>query len=193
MLYTEKILKAIKFSAKTHNHYQQQLRTGKKIPYITHPLTVGIILSLAKSPEDTIIAGILHDTIEDSAPDYKVTAEMITERFGKNVSDLVLSVTEQDRKLSWDDRRKEALDHISNFSNDSVLVKSADIISNVSEIYDDSCKKSDKIFERFAVSKEKTLESYRKIADALLLKWPTSPLSDDLKDILNKIEIMKNK
>lgn len=193
MLYTEKILKAIKFSAKTHNHYQQQLRKGKKIPYITHPLTVGIILSLAKSPEDTIIAGILHDTIEDSVPDYKVTAEMITERFGGNVSDLVLSVTEQNRKLSWEDRRKEALDHISNFSNDSVLIKSADIISNVSEIYDDSCKKSNKTFERFARPKEVILESYKKVADALLQKWPTSPLSNDLKDILNKIEIMKNK
>ncbi|MBK5215566.1 MAG: HD domain-containing protein, partial [Candidatus Pacebacteria bacterium] len=176
MLYTEKILKAIKFSAKTHNHYQQQLRKGKKIPYITHPLTVGIILSLAKSHEDVIIAGILHDTIEDSAPDYKVTAEMITERFGKNVTDLVLSVTEQNRNQPWEKTKKEALDHIKEFSNDSVLVKSADVISNVSEIYDDSCKKSNKTFERFARPKEIVLEVYKKVTDALLQKWPDSPL-----------------
>jgi (p)ppGpp synthase/HD superfamily hydrolase len=97
MLYTEKIRKAIKFSAKTHNHYQQQTRKGKVIPYITHPLTVGIILLLAKAREDVVCAGILHDTIEDSTKEKKVTYEMIEGRFGKEVADGVLSVTEEEK------------------------------------------------------------------------------------------------
>jgi len=52
MNYTSKIQKAIKFAAKTHDLYQKQMRKGKNIAYITHPLTVGIILALAGSPED---------------------------------------------------------------------------------------------------------------------------------------------
>jgi len=108
-MYTIKIQKAIKFAAKTHNHYQDQKRKGKRIPYIIHPLTAGIILAGVNATEDVIVAGILHDTIEDSVDDKKVTPEMLTERFGKNVSDLVLSVTETDRDMSWADRKKELL------------------------------------------------------------------------------------
>ena len=74
-IYTDKIRRAIKFASKTHNQYQQQTRKGKVIPYITHPLTVGIILSLAKAPEDVIVAGILHDTIEDSPKDKNDTRD----------------------------------------------------------------------------------------------------------------------
>ena len=38
------------------------------IPYVTHPLTVGLIISLAGGSEDAIVAGVLHDTIEDCEP-----------------------------------------------------------------------------------------------------------------------------
>ena len=45
MLHTEKIAKAIRFSIRTHEVYQKQKRKGKDIPYITHPLIVGLILA----------------------------------------------------------------------------------------------------------------------------------------------------
>ncbi len=66
MIYTQKIQHAIRFAIKTHEGYQKQKRKGKDVPYITHPLTVGLILAKAGANEDVIIAGILHDTIEDS-------------------------------------------------------------------------------------------------------------------------------
>jgi len=47
MIYTEKIQKAIKFAIKTHEVYRQQKRKGKGTAYTSHPLTVGLILSLA--------------------------------------------------------------------------------------------------------------------------------------------------
>jgi len=134
MIYTQKIQHAIRFTIKTHEGYQKQKRKGKDVPYITHPLTVGLILAKAGATEDVIIAGILHDTIEDSIEEKKVTKEMIVERFGENVYELVLSVTEQNKKLPWDERKAESIKHIETFSNDSVLLKSADTISNVTEI-----------------------------------------------------------
>lgn len=170
MIYTQKIQKAIKFAAKTHNHYQQQLRKGKVIPYISHPLTVGIILTLAGATEDVIAAGILHDTIEDSVEEKKVTKEMLAERFGQNVSDLVLSVTEQDKGLSWDERKKEAIEHIEHFSRESILVKSADILSNVSELVDDHARDGDEVFSRFNAPKEKIIENQSKVITAVCEK-----------------------
>src|SRR5258708_4719539 len=75
--YSPRVQKAVRFATKTHEVYQKQKRKGKDIPYITHPLTVGLILARAGASEDVVIAGILHDTIEDSPPAKKVTREMI--------------------------------------------------------------------------------------------------------------------
>jgi (p)ppGpp synthase/HD superfamily hydrolase len=180
MIYTKKIKDAIKFSIKTHEVYQKQKRKGKDIAYITHPLTVGLILAHAGAHEDVIVAGILHDTVEDSTEEKKVTSHMLDERFGKHVTKLVLCVTEQDKNLTWDERKQEALEHIAHFSNDALLVKSADIISNTSELIDDYDRDGEKIFERFAASKEKFLAHQLALMRAIKLRWPENPLVPNL-------------
>lgn len=180
MIYTQKIQHAIRFAIKTHEGYQKQKRKGKDVPYIIHPLAVGLILATAGAKEDVIIAGILHDTIEDSIEEKKVTKEMIVERFGDKVYELVLSVTEQNKDLSWDERKAEAIEHIKTFSNDSLLLKSADIISNVSEIISDYKKEGEKVFERFKAPKEKIIQNQLKTINAIVDKWENNPLSGDL-------------
>ncbi len=187
MIYTIKIKQAIKFAIKTHELYQKQKRKGKDIAYITHPLTVGIILSQAQASEEVVIAGILHDTIEDSLPEKKVDLKMITKRFGNKVAGLVWSVTEKDRKLSWKKRKTEALRDISSFSHESLLLKSGDIISNVSEIIDDYQRYGDLVFDRFYASKEETLDHYLKIIIALQVNWKQNPLNDDLQHLTQEI------
>lgn len=182
---------AIRFTIKTHEVYQKQKRKGKDIPYITHPLTVGIILSLAGADEDVVVAGLLHDTIEDSTPEKKVTKEMITERFGQTVADLVISVTEEDRSLGWEETKRQALEHIAHFSHGSLLVKSADTLSNVTEILDDHRKIGDEMFNRFHATKAQTVANYLAVTDALLARWPESPLAKDLEHMhtaLSKIQ-----
>jgi (p)ppGpp synthase/HD superfamily hydrolase len=180
MIYTKQIKDAIRFSIKTHEVYQKQKRKGKDIPYVTHPLTVGLILSQAGASADVVVAGILHDTIEDSTPEKKVTPEMIAERFGDKVAELVLSVTETDKELSWEERKAEALEHIKSFSNDSLLLKSADIIANTSELIEDYAKDGEEIFERFNAPKERLLEQSIRTIRAICDKWPESPLAGDL-------------
>ena len=190
MIYTPNIRKAIWLAMETHEINNKQKRRGKDIPYITHPLIVGLILATAGAKEEVIIAGILHDTIEDSTEKNKVTKEMILGMFGKKVADLVLDVTEQDRSITWEKRKKEALDHIENFSHDSILLKSADIVANASEIKEDYNREGNDTFKRFGVPKEKTLEVYSSVAKALIKKWPESPLREDLDVILTKIKKM---
>jgi hypothetical protein len=190
MIYTNKIQKAIKFAAKTHNHYQQQTRKGKVIPYISHPLTVGLILSLAGASEYVIVAGILHDTIEDSTKEKKVTPEMLTERFGKNVARLVSSVTEQNKDLPWEIRKKEALAHVKHFTQESLLVKSADIISNVSEIIDDYARYKEKTFERFNAPKGKIIKNQLKVINAIVCSWGENPLAQDLISLANDFQMI---
>jgi (p)ppGpp synthase/HD superfamily hydrolase len=192
MVYTEKIQRAIKFAAKTHNHYQQQTRKGKVIPYISHPLTAGIILSLIGASEDVVAAGILHDTIEDSVESKKVTPAMIAERFGEQVKDLVVSVTETDRTLPWAERKALALEHITHFSPDMVLVKSADVLSNGTELVDDYRREGIAVFDRFRASASDTMANYERLIAALLLRFPESPLADDLHALAADLVLLKN-
>ncbi len=186
-IYTPKIQKAIRFSIRTHEGYQKQKRKGKDIPYITHPLTVGLILALAGANEDIVIAGILHDTIEDSVPEKKVTHQMLAEKFGQNVADLVLNVTEQNKTLGWAERKAEALVHIKTFSNDSLLLKSADIIANNSETLDDHKKEGDETFKRFGGGKDKLIAMQCQTIQAIIEKWPENPLSGDLEEIKERL------
>ena len=190
MIYTSNIQNAIRFSIKTHEIYQKQKRKGKNIPYITHPLSVGLILSRSGASEEVIIAGILHDTIEDSIPEKKVTREMLEKRFGEEVASLVASVSETDKSLSWEERKKEALAHIGTFSHGSLLVKSADIISNTSELLDDVEREGEEVFARFNAPKEKILTQYLRVIATILERWKENPLADDLSSLAKNLQTL---
>jgi (p)ppGpp synthase/HD superfamily hydrolase len=192
MIYANRIQKAIKFAAKTHNEYQQQTRKGKVIPYITHPLTVGLILAKAGAGDEVIAAGILHDTIEDSIPEKKVTFEMLEERFGTAVAQMVLDVTETDKTLSWEERKKQSREHIKTFSYDSLLLKSADIISNQTEIIDDYERYGEQVFLRFNAPKNVKIKNNLETIETILEKWPENPLGEDLRHLAEKLKAIES-
>jgi DNA-directed RNA polymerase subunit RPC12/RpoP len=192
MIYTNKIQKAIHLSIAVHevNRPERQLRKGKDIAYITHPLTVGLILSQAGAKEEVVIAGILHDTIEDCEPYGSVTKEIIAEKFGSVVAELVDSVTEKDKGLSWHERKEEALVEIADFSHDSLLVKSADVISNNTELIADYAIDGEDTFKRFYASKEESIGHTLKVIGVILTAWEDNPLADDLKSIARQLQMM---
>ncbi len=181
MLKTLRLHKAIKFAIKTHEVYQKQKRKGKDVAYIVHPMTVALILSENKASEDVVLAGVLHDTIEDSIQEKRVSYDMINERFGKEVADLVWSVTEKEKEDSWQKRKKKALEEIKGFSEDSLFLKSADVVSNTSELVDDYYRNKDDVFEIFNASKEEVIEHQLKVIQVLVDNWLDNPLKEDLK------------
>ncbi len=82
---SERILKAVELAKKAHEG--QFRKTGE--PYIVHPMAVKKILEEWGMDEDTIIAGVLHDTVEDTS----VTLDDIRKEFGESVAFLVDGVT----------------------------------------------------------------------------------------------------
>ena len=81
----KQILEAYKLACKLH--HGQMRESGE--PYIIHPLNVAYILAEMHADADTISAGLLHDTIEDS----DITKEDLREMFNKDVAALVDGVT----------------------------------------------------------------------------------------------------
>ncbi len=88
-LYNEKDVDIVE---KTY-HYAELLHEGQYRqsgePYISHPLNVAYILSEMHADTDTICAGLLHDTLEDT----EITKEVIADDFNREVANLVDGVT----------------------------------------------------------------------------------------------------
>ena len=68
-------------------HHGQLRQSGD--PYITHPLNVAYILAIVHADRNTVCAGLLHDTLEDT----KVTKEEIANDFNPDIANLVDGVT----------------------------------------------------------------------------------------------------
>lgn len=190
-IFTPFLRRSVAFAVQVHEIDSKQKRKGKDVPYLIHPLTVGLILAKGGASEAVVAAGILHDTIEDSVPEHKVTRQMIEERFGPEVAMLVVSVTEDDKGLPREERKRLAIEHIRTYSENSLLLKSADTIANVFELSDDYAREGDATFLRFGVPKEQVVGGYRRIISALLKRWGGNPFAADLESADSMLEKMQ--
>jgi GTP diphosphokinase / guanosine-3',5'-bis(diphosphate) 3'-diphosphatase len=104
----EAIQRAYQFAEKAHE--TQKRASGE--PYITHCLAVAIILAELNVPPTIIIAGLLHDTVEDT----EVTLEEVQNLFGDEVARLVDGVTKLSNlpRVSRADQHMSELDERSN-------------------------------------------------------------------------------
>jgi (p)ppGpp synthase/HD superfamily hydrolase len=175
---------------RAHELDQKQKRKGKDIPYITHPLIVGLILARISQNEDVVVAGILHDTVEDSINTKKVTIGMIKKRFGANVAKIVDDLTEKARTLPWMEHKRESIKKMRGFSHDSLMVKAADVIANCTELIADFRKEGENTFRRFNVPKEDLIQHYVETIEEIVRLWPAHPLRSDLDYHLSEIRGM---
>lgn len=146
-MYSERIHKAVMFAAKAH---AGQTRKGNDIPYIYHPMEVLQILTEMGCDEDVKIAGVLHDTVEDT----DTTIEDIKEAFGENVALLVGGHTE-DKTKTWQERKEDDIAALRAGSVGLKAIVFADKLSNIISLYDDYKVMGDTVYEKFNAGKEK--------------------------------------
>ncbi|MCG5217228.1 HD domain-containing protein [Streptosporangium soli] len=108
--------------------HRTQLRKypGVAVPYLSHPAGVGTILSRHGFDSEVVAAGVLHDVVEDT----EATIEQVRDLFGARVAELVAHVTEQDRSLPWEERKRRYLAHFTAKPWEAQAISLADKIDN---------------------------------------------------------------
>jgi hypothetical protein len=160
MIKVNLIDEAIEFAALKHNG---QYRKGTDIPYISHPYGVGMILFKARCNEEQIIAGILHDTLEDT----DTTPSEIEEKFGPNVLKFVRSCSEPNKGASWLERKQHTHEFLKKASLEIREVACADKLHNLRAIKRDLIKYGDVIWNKFNARYTDQKWYYEGIVEAL--------------------------
>ena len=126
---TALLLQALHFSADRHRHQRRKDRNAS--PYINHPIEVAHVLAHIGGVGDltTLIAALLHDTIEDTA----TTGDELEQEFGREVRLLVEEMTD-DKKLPKAERKRLQVEHAKGASHRAKLIKLGDKICNVRDI-----------------------------------------------------------
>lgn len=156
---TEKLHDAIIFAAKAH---KGQVRKGTDIDYITHPMEVMQILTQMGADENLLIAGVLHDVVEDT----DVTIDEIRESFGDDVARLVEHHSE-DKSLSWRQRKEHAVASLEYADKRTQMLVMADKVSNQRSIYFDLQQQGEELWNRFNAPKDQQSWYYSAAQDAL--------------------------
>ena len=151
-------------------HAGQTRKSGE--PYITHPVAVAKVLAEQGLDAETLVAAILHDTIEDTP----LTRECLATEFGPTVAELVDGVTKLD-KLQFRDRQEAAAESFRKMllamARDLrvILIKLADRLHNMRTLGAQSAEARERIARE-------TLEIYAPIAQRLGMNLIKAELQD---------------
>jgi (p)ppGpp synthase/HD superfamily hydrolase len=193
--YSDRINHAFAFAAK---HHDRQVRKGTALPYLTHPANVAIILTRYGRDDETVIAGILHDVIEDCVRGgwtQEMLEERIGEKFGANVLEAVLAVThrrvdDDGNELDRDEKKIDYLARLEHASECARWVCAADKVHNGSAILADLRRTidPDSVWNRFSVGREGTIRWYRAVYERLKDVGFEGSILEELRDVAEALE-----
>jgi (p)ppGpp synthase/HD superfamily hydrolase len=172
--YSDRINHALAFAAK---HHDQQVRKGTRLPYLTRSANVAIILARYEQDDQTVVAGILRDVIEDFLLDSYSTPmleQRIGEKFGREVLDTAAAVTQRridddGVELSHDDRRDDFLARLPAANGRARWVCAADELHNANTVLADLRRTIDpnSVWSRFTGGRDGTIRWHRRVYDRL--------------------------
>ena len=193
--YSDRINHALAFAAK---HHDQQVRKGTRLPYLTHPANVAIILSRYDQDDATIVSGILHDVVEDCVREsytQQALEQRIGDKFGADVLETVLAVTprkvdDNGVELSSDDKKADYLQRLATASERARWVCAADKVHNGSSILADLRRTEfpENVWSRFTAGHDGTVRWYRQVHDRLHEIGFRAPIMGELADTADALE-----
>ncbi|MFS0781824.1 HD domain-containing protein [Bacillus sp. 1P06AnD] len=155
----DRVNNALTFATNAH---AGQTRKNSSEPYIEHPKRVSFILKQANLDEDIVIAGLLHDTVEDTP----VTIEDIQAAFGDRVAEIVASHTEN-KALSWEERKKHTIETVKAAPMEIKALIVADKLDNIRSLVEQYGSLGENMWKAFKRGPDKQAWYNRSVADAI--------------------------
>ncbi len=183
---TPRLEQAMRWSAVCH---RGQTRKGSDTPYFEHAAAVGLILDRAGFDEDVVIAGLLHDVVEDTP----ATFEDVVARFGPVVCEIVRQCSEvkldgEGRKRPWIDRKRDHLAALVGAPTATWAVILADKLHNLISIELD-LDEGRPVWSQFNAERSQVLWYYRATVTACALDDPrVAGLAGACRVVLARIE-----
>jgi len=127
-LYSERFELALTTALEAHGLRERKAGRGFEV---SHVMSVALITADFNLEEDTVIAALLHDTLEDT----DLATKIIASRFGMHVLEMVQDVTEPPKGAPWHDRKTRYIEQLqSTPRHGSLAIASADKIHNLSRM-----------------------------------------------------------
>jgi (p)ppGpp synthase/HD superfamily hydrolase len=193
--YSDAINHAFAFAAK---HHDRQVRKGTKLPYLTHPANVAVILTRYGRDERTVVAGILHDVVEDSVRDgltRELLEQRIGEKFGADVLAAVLAVTyrrvdDDGVELSSEERKEDYLARLGDAEESALWVCAAHNIHNANSLLSDVRRTVDpnSVWSRFGGGRTAIVKWYCDVLNRLDDVGFDQPIIEELRATVSALE-----
>ncbi|HXT48847.1 MAG TPA: HD domain-containing protein [Gemmatimonadaceae bacterium] len=192
--YSDPINHAFAFAAK---HHDQQVRKGTRYPYLTAAPNVAVILARYGQDDQTLVAGILHDVVEDCVRDGYSTEMLqrrIGEKFGEQVLASVLSVTErryddEGIELSHLERKEDQLERLEHADQRSRWIAAANHLQAGGTLLADLRRTDfpESVWSRFSAGREATIHWYSRFHERLEEVGFNSPIMDEIHDVADAL------
>lgn len=147
------------------------------------------IASSVTDDEDTLIACLFHDIIEDVPEEYP-EVQMLKE-YGKNVVAIVRGVTNDETIDDWRERNENYLANLRQAPAESVIVSNADKIHNLMTTLADYERLGEEVWQRFTTkSADDQLWWYESVLATVRERGSPEPLVAQLEDLVGKLRII---
>lgn len=193
--YSDRINHALAFAAK---HHDTQVRKGLRMPYVTHAANVAVILTHYGCDESVVVAGVLHDVIEDCVRDGFTPEDLsdrIGNKFGSDVLETVLSVTrrrvdDDGVEMSKDDMKNDYLARLATASEEARWVCAAHNMHNAGTILADLRRTIEPatVWSRGGNGRDGTLQWYRAVHERLRAVGYDAPIMAELGEMVTELE-----
>lgn len=185
MIFTDQVRLAIDTAARLHDG--QQRKDQLATPAISHPF--GVAMILAQYPdisEDTIIAGLLHDVIEDvDAVNY--SPDQMSQDFGSDVLEIVKQVSDDPHIKDWQLRKSAYLRVLETAREEALMVSAADMTHNLSSFVDSYTISPENFAKRFTGTADQQIWFYGERA-GLIHQRLEHPISEAALDAFSRFE-----
>ena len=197
--YSDRVSHALAFAAKYHD---QQVRKGLRAPYFTQPANVGFILARYGRDDETVMAGILHDVVEECTRDGASATtglERVAEKFGSGFVETLRGVTQRrfdddGVELSTDERRDDLLARLAAADERGRWVAAANALPDVGTLLADLARTDfpEIVWGRATGGRDATLSWYRRLVERLRTIGFAESIMEELQGKIAELERAKS-